>query len=209
MMIGSVAPQSARYEPLESRRLLSAAAPTPFLGHPFNITTDTIEAENFDNGGEGVAYHDTTPANIGGQYRNTAVDVVAAGSNGFSVGHTAAGEWLVYSLNVATAGTYQFQSSVAEVGTGAAFHMEIDGRNVTGSIAVPNTGNWRLFQPVTSGPFTLSAGPHVMRVMMDRNGTLSAVGNFDFFRFLAAIQPPPPQPGPINYTWTNGAHAPI
>ena len=28
-----------------------------------------IEAEDYDNGGEGVAYHDTTPGNTGGAYR--------------------------------------------------------------------------------------------------------------------------------------------
>ena len=36
----------------------------------------TIEAENFDLGGEGVAYHDTTRAtNTGGRYRKDAVDI--------------------------------------------------------------------------------------------------------------------------------------
>jgi len=29
----------------------------------------TVNATNYDNGGEGVAYHDTEAANQGGQYR--------------------------------------------------------------------------------------------------------------------------------------------
>ncbi|MDO8686315.1 MAG: hypothetical protein Q7J78_06575 [Clostridiales bacterium] len=36
----------------------------------------TIQAENFDNGGEGVAYHDSDATNSGGQYRSTGVDIV-------------------------------------------------------------------------------------------------------------------------------------
>jgi N-acetylneuraminic acid mutarotase len=184
---------------------------SPFHGVPF-ATTDTMQAEDFDNGGEGVAYHDTTPANLGGQYRKTGVDIVAAGSNGLCVGYTAAGEWLFYSLNVATGGTYRLQTSAVLVGSGATFHMEIDGRNLTGSIAVPNTGNWRTFQAVTSPSFALSAGSHVMKVVFDHVGSMGAVGDFDSFRLVPVTPPPPPPPppGPIgSYTWTTGPRAPI
>ena len=43
-------------------------------GNPWAIAasgTTRIQAENFDTGGEGVAYHDTDTANSGGQYRAT------------------------------------------------------------------------------------------------------------------------------------------
>src|SRR6267143_4815574 len=43
-------------------------APTPYSGVPIAIP-GAFEAENFDFGGEGVAYHDNTPGNQGGQYR--------------------------------------------------------------------------------------------------------------------------------------------
>ena len=36
-----------------------------------------IEAEAFDNGGEGVSFFDATPGNEGGAYRNTSVDIEA------------------------------------------------------------------------------------------------------------------------------------
>ena len=48
-------------------------------GNPWAIAasgTTRIQAENFDTGGEGVAYHDTDTANSGGQYRTSeGVDV--------------------------------------------------------------------------------------------------------------------------------------
>src|SRR5580704_6879913 len=43
-----------------------AAQLTPFSGTPATIPGQ-IGAETFDNGGEGLAYHDTTPGNSGGQ----------------------------------------------------------------------------------------------------------------------------------------------
>ena len=42
----------------------------------------TLTAANFDDGGEGVAYHDTTAGNTGGQYRTTDVDIQASSEGG-------------------------------------------------------------------------------------------------------------------------------
>ena len=72
-----------------------------------------IEAENFDNGGEGVAYHDTTPGNSGGAYRNTDVDLEVSSDGGYDVGWTAAGEWLNYTVSVASSGSYTVGLRVA------------------------------------------------------------------------------------------------
>src|SRR5438132_14030850 len=60
---------------------------TSYSGKPIAIP-GIIEAENFDDGGEGSAYHDTTPGNALGQYRATAADIAipAAGGGGSSVG---------------------------------------------------------------------------------------------------------------------------
>ena len=56
----------------------SASASTPFTGTPFTIP-GTFEAEDFDRGGEGVAYHDNVPGNAGGQYRpNEDVDIIVS-----------------------------------------------------------------------------------------------------------------------------------
>jgi hypothetical protein len=66
----------------------------PYTGTPLPVP-GTVQAEDFDNGGEGVAYHDLTAANDGGLYRTTGVDVCNCGSPyGNSVGWTQPGEWL-------------------------------------------------------------------------------------------------------------------
>src|SRR6202030_3343130 len=47
---------------------------SPYTGTPAPIPGQ-IKAETFDNGGEGVAYHDTTSGNSGGQGRSTGGDI--------------------------------------------------------------------------------------------------------------------------------------
>src|SRR5258708_11192869 len=82
---------------------------TPFNGSPFAIP-GKIPAAQFDNGGEGVAYHDSDPANDGGQYRNTGVDIETCTEGGYDVGWIGAGEWDNYTVNVASAGSYDIQA---------------------------------------------------------------------------------------------------
>ncbi|MDB5288890.1 MAG: Kelch repeat-containing protein [Phycisphaerales bacterium] len=174
---------------LEDRRLLSVAASTPFTGTPF-IPNQRIEAEYFDAGGEGVAYHDTTPKDLsigGANYRpGEAVDVQAGGSNGYDVGYAVAGEWLNYTVNIPQAGNYTLQASVANAAAGGQFHAELGGVNRTGAMAVPNTGNWQVYKTVTSATFSLSAGRQVMRIALDHNASVPAVGNFDWFMLVPA-----------------------
>src|SRR5258708_39726396 len=90
---------------------LSASSSTPYSGSPA-VVPGTIQAENFDNGGEGVAYHDSGSNNVGGAYRQTGVDIEASSAGGYDVGWIAAGEWLNYTVSVATAGTYTVQVRV-------------------------------------------------------------------------------------------------
>jgi N-acetylneuraminic acid mutarotase len=184
---------------LESRRLLSS---TPFHGAPF-VANQTIEAEDFDNGGEGVAFHDTTSTDLGAggsAYRKTAVDVQAGGSNGYDIGYTAVGEWLTYTVNIVKAGTYQLQARVANTASGGAFHVNVGGANQTGTINVPNTGDWQTYQTVMSGTFTLNAGTQIMRVFLDKATAAKAVGNFDSFKLVQVAE--------SGLAWTTVAAAP-
>ena len=165
-----------------------ALVPQPFHGAP-SLAGRPIEAEDFDLGGDGVAYHDSTTANLGGGYRNTGVDVQSGGSNGFNVGYTQAGEWLQYTITTPQADDYVFTARVASQGAGGKFHVSFDGANLTGTLAIPNTGTWDTFATVASGKFHLSAGTHVMRIWVDSNSPVyKAAGNFDTF-FVTPIAP--------------------
>lgn len=132
-----------------------------------------VEAENYDIGGEGVAYHDSTQGNAGGKYRIDDVDVSVCvdSSGGYQVGSTADGEWLKYMINTPTAGSYAFSARVASGSFAAqSTHIEIDGTDVTGSMAVPNSGSFSTFSTITSRSVRLTAGQHFMRVYFDAGG---------------------------------------
>jgi hypothetical protein len=160
-----------------------APANTPYRGTPFNIG-ETIQAEDFDNGGEGVAYHDTESTNYGGQYRSTGVDIEAATDTGggYDVAYAKAGEWLVYTINVTTAGTYTFDARVAQAASGGKFHMEVDGVNITGSLSIPNTGGWQKWSTISKTGIALSAGAHTLRLVMETNASNGFVGNFNWIK---------------------------
>src|SRR3954462_7790407 len=94
------------------------AALTPYAGAPVAIP-GTIQAANFDDGGEGVAYHDTTDGNTGGAYRATDVDLEASSQGGYNIGWIAAGEWINYTVSVAAAGDYTATLRIASMTAGS------------------------------------------------------------------------------------------
>jgi putative membrane-bound dehydrogenase-like protein len=180
------------------------AATEPFGGKPAMIP-GTVEAEHFDLGGEGKAYHDLDDRNQGVAYREpTGVDIEkrSDASNGHGIGWTRREEWLMYSVEVATAGRYRLEIPVASKGPGGVFHIEFNGRDLTGPLRVPDTGGWDRLQTITKTGITLPAGPARMRVVMDADGAVPSVADIDCFRFLAedpavqdATSPPEPEAG--------------
>src|SRR5205085_9248652 len=130
------------------------AGQAPFGGVAWAIS-GTIEAENFDEGGEGIAYHDVDAANKGNAYRTgVGVDVEPADDTGggYNVGYTQAGEWVEYTVNVGTAGVYKIESRVARGNPGGVFHVEFNGVDATGAISVSNTGGWHNWHTLTTSP---------------------------------------------------------
>ena len=153
---------------------------TPYSGSPAPIP-GTVLGENFDNGGEGVGYHDSGPNNMGGAYRWTGVDIESSSNGGYDIGWIAAGEWLNYTVNVAAAGTYAIDVRVASNGAGGTFHIEVNGVNKTGAISVPSTGGWQTWQTITKTGVSLAAGQQIIRVVMDSIGASGSVANFNWF----------------------------
>ncbi len=147
----------------------------PFGGTPAAIP-GTIQIENYDVGGEGVAYHDNDVMNSGGKYRTDGVDIETCGDTGggFDVGWTNAGEWLKYTVNVATAGTRTVSfrvAAAAAVGTTAGrFHIQTpSGTNLSGTINVPGTGGWQTYTTVTA-TITLPAGQQILELFEETGG---------------------------------------
>src|SRR5690606_23617150 len=137
----------------------------PYSGSPVSLP-GTVEASRFDNGGQGVAYFDTTPGNSGSAFRNTDVDLQAASGGGYNVGWTDAGEWLNYTVKVASAGNYNVTVRVA---TTSSRTLEVSFKGVSKTLSIPNTGGWQNWTNVST-QMSLSAGEQVLRVRWPTGG---------------------------------------
>jgi poly(hydroxyalkanoate) depolymerase family esterase len=127
-----------------------------------------IEAENFDSGGEGVAYHELTATNLGGQYRtNEAVDIETTTDTGggYDVTGTTAGEWLEYTIYVSEPGLYNLALRVAGTTAGSAQVLAggINGTNLTGAWTVPATGGAQTWMTISNTVF-LTPGQQVLHL---------------------------------------------
>lgn len=128
----------------------------------------TVEAENYDKGGQNVAYYDNDVENQGGAYREDQVDIKAAGS-GFVVGYTMVGEWLEYTVNVASAGLYTFKATVSSGSDGSSFRLFMDGKAISDTVNVANGGDWDTYSTITGNTTALSKGSHVLRIAITGN----------------------------------------
>lgn len=180
---------------------ITVAAGTPVASTPFKGTPAAlpgkVEIENYDDGGEGVAYHDTDTTNtldIG--YRESAVDLRqrAEQSNGWTVSYALQDEWMKYTVNVAQAGEYRVVLNAASTGTGGELVMELDGKALAGStIGVPSQGTWTGFSDSTAVNVTLPAGKHALTVKVSKPGNSTPTpqaGSLDYLDFSLANNTP-------------------
>lgn len=137
---------------------------TPYGGTP-RMIPGIIQAEDYDNGGQNIAYYDRTTGNAGNRYRtNESADVGMSNKelNPY-LGWTQSGEWLKYTVNITTSRAYTLQLRVASASAGKSVRIEIDGTTVA-TVSIPNTGGGQKWVTVTVPNINLSAGTKVMRL---------------------------------------------
>jgi len=165
------------------------------LAKPFKQHTapGTVFAVDYDLGSCNYAYFDTDTAdyhvttntytawNSGHSYRNDGVDIEActdaAGTNGYSVGWTVTGEWLLYTINIEEAAAYSIDLRYAAQGGAGKVHFEMDGLSVTPQITLPSTGGWATWGTKTISNVVLKKGKHQLKLYIDNAGF-----NINFFR---------------------------
>jgi beta-glucosidase-like glycosyl hydrolase len=150
----------------------------PFGGTPAAVP-GTVQAANYDTGGQGVAYNVTSTNGSANSYRSDGVDLedtadtqdTSAAGGAYDMGWTTAGQWFNYTVEAATAGIYTVSFRVAAPGaiTDALHIASSSGTNLTGSVAVPDTGGYQTWTTVTAS-ITLSAGEQTLTVDQDGAG---------------------------------------
>ena len=140
-----------------------------------------IEAEDYDEGGEGVAYHDVDGRQGTSQVRTDGsghdVDIVAIEPGvdfpGLKIGYTEPGEWLCYTLSVPVSGRYSLRLRVANGSGGAstgAISLRWKGAVVAGPLTVPATGSWDSFVDLDVPGVALSSGTDGLQLDCNTGG---------------------------------------
>lgn len=146
---------------------------TPYKTEPLALP-GILEAENFDNGINQVAYNDKDNVNEGGKYRTTncGVDIGSYGNNNYFVGWTSAGEWLEYTVTVNQKQRMNWTAKVSSGTTGATFRIYKGISDITGEISVPQSpgGNWSSYTEVTGRTrISLPAGTYKLRLVIENS----------------------------------------
>jgi beta-galactosidase len=137
-----------------------------------------LEAENYDEGGAGLAFQDDDAANHGGVYRNDDVDITEVDGGGYAIGWTSKGEWLEYTVDVARTETYELELRVASGLEGSGFSLFIDGKAVTDKIEVPQGKDWETYQTISASTSEISKGKHILKLLIE-----GSYVNIDWIRF--------------------------
>lgn len=157
---------------------------------PYKTVTlpGTVEAENFDVGGEGVSFHDSDSENEGDATRSDGegVDLVK-GNGGTTIGYTATGEWLEYTVDVKEPGQYKYEAVVASGTTGSGFNLMLHDTSrlqVIAKVSVPQTASdsWNTYKTI-SGELTknLTEGKHIIRISITGGSC-----NIDRIKFICS-----------------------
>ena len=144
----------------------------------------TLQAEDFNDGGETYGYHDTdsynNPPRFYNNYRTSSVNI-ENGSNGKIIAGIQNREFLRYTINVAKAGLYDVDVYVSSVNGNGKFYLNVDGVNKSGTKTVQNTGNLNNYQKVTAAKIPLKAGENLFEIRVQNGGF-----NLDKFEFRNA-----------------------
>jgi endoglucanase len=152
----------------------------PYVNHPL---PGKVYASEYDLGTNGFAYSDNDVATYhsdGGSYqawnqgwagRNDGVDIQTgtdATTNGFQVGFIQPNEWLLYTLQSASATAYDVDIRYA--GIGGAIHLEDQEGRISETITLPSTGGYNTWSTVTLTDVILKEGTNKIKVYFEIGG---------------------------------------
>lgn len=173
----------------------------PFYGNPIPIP-GTVEAEDFDKGGEGFTYHDADQSNVPGKYRpEEGVDIYDRLGDGFHIGNAVPGEWYEYTVDIKTTGLYNITFYFASYFTGGKFSFSIgslssDTITVLGSSSALNT------KPVVTS-MNLTAGTKIFRFNVVSANPVYNIDKMTFDLVTASHKPVVNQLNPFSCTIEN------
>jgi len=147
----------------------------PYVSHSI---PGTIPAAYYDIGARGLSYSDSDywndgdgGYNDGWVFRNDGVDVEGSDNLNipYTVGWTEAGEWLGYTIQDVSPGSYNVTFSIAAPSGGGIFYAQLSGQNL-GVIDVPATGGWYNWEDLPAQTITISEGEKFLKIQIVQAG---------------------------------------
>jgi Carbohydrate binding module (family 6) len=133
----------------------------------------TVQAANYNTGGQGAGYSVTSVNGTANSYRPDGVDLETCSDTGcgYDIGWTGTGQWFRYTVDVASAGSYTVSMRLASPdGVTDGLHIANSaGTDLSGLVNVPDTGGWQDWTTVTA-TVTLPAGQQTLTVYQDNGG---------------------------------------
>lgn len=136
----------------------------PFTGSPIRLP-GVFEAEDFDKGGQDLAYNDKTPGNTGDSDYRAEEDVdISLSDERVVVTDNTFGEWTEFTVAVADSNSYNFEWTYATKRPNAGLTVELIGQGtIIERIDLPNTGEFTTYLTATADSVALPAGEYVLR----------------------------------------------
>ncbi len=153
--------------------------PFPVIDEP-HIIPGTIKAVDFDYGGEGLAYHDTSKGNSGnGPRQDTDVDTEYRDNGNPNVGWIIAGEYLEYSISVDSGAYYKMTIRSESLYTsGGIIAVYVNDSLRLDSVIVPYTTSGDQFQNIEAGTLELSTEDTLLKIAFIKGGINLSELNF-------------------------------
>lgn len=157
----SIVPLRDTGEPYEST--VTAGVPSGYSLAGASIP-GLVLAQDYNRGGEGVAYHVANPGGGTTSYRADAVNLETCsndahcGGDGQNVGWISPGDYFQYTRDVTVSGNYDVIVRTAGTAAGQV-ELRMDGR-VIGTATVPSSGGWQSWVDVPLYGIALPAGTH-------------------------------------------------
>jgi endoglucanase len=179
----------------------------PYQGRP-QAVPGRVEMELYDTGGPGVGYNDTDAGNNGSgklnkgntpverfrqdegvdlSYTKANIDKTIDGAKEkvgeLYLGWTAPGEWVNYTVDVQTSGTYAIHAHMTSRTDAAEISLASDGADLTGAIRLPTTTHWHIWRTASNlAQVKLDKGVHVLKLAVLTEGNF----NLDYLEFEPA-----------------------
>ena len=151
---------------------------------PGNIQSGLFD--QFEGGaGQGIAYMDFSPANLGNFRTSESADVSNDAQEGAILTWIDAGEWTEYTVNVQQDGLYNcaLRYAAGNAGTAGKFSMWLDGKLLAENVSFPSTGKWETYGSVSIKNLPMTVGRRILKFSYDDGGM--NISNAQFTRISA------------------------